>query len=76
MTMQAEQNAGFTGLLVTHDVEEALLLSQRVIVFSQRPARIVETVPVELPYPRHRDDPKFVALRRELLEKMNLARDL
>jgi len=81
MTMQGEllklwQNAGFTSLLVTHDVEEALLLSQRVLVFSQRPARIVETVPVDLPYPRHRDDPKFVALRRELLEKMNLAHDL
>jgi len=80
MAMQAEllklwQNAGFTALLVTHDVEEALLLAQRVIVFSQRPARIVETVPVDLAYPRHRDDPAFVALRRELLEKMNLAHD-
>lgn len=76
MTMQAEllklwQNAGFTALLVTHDVEEALLLSQTVVVFSQRPARIVETVTVNLPYPRHRDDPKLVALRRELLEKLN-----
>jgi len=81
MTMQAEllklwQNARFTSLLVTHDVEEALLLSQTVIVFSQRPARIVETLPVDLPYPRHRDDPQFVALRRELLEKMNLAHEL
>ena len=76
MTMQAEllklwQNARFTALLVTHDVEEALLLSQTVVVFSQRPARIVETVTVDLPYPRHRDDPQLVALRRELLEKLN-----
>ena len=81
MTMQAEllklwQNAGFTALLVTHDVEEALLLSQTVVVFSQRPARIVETVTVGLPYPRHRDDPQFIALRRELLSKMNLSHDL
>jgi NitT/TauT family transport system ATP-binding protein len=81
MTLQAEllrlwQNAQFTGLLVTHDIEEALLLSQRVLVFSQRPARIVESVEVDLPYPRHRDDPKFIALRRELLATMNLGHDL
>jgi len=81
MTMQAEllrlwQNAGFTSLLVTHDIEEALLLSQSVIVFSPRPARIVKTVEVDLPYPRHRDDPRFIALRRELLGAMNLGQDL
>jgi NitT/TauT family transport system ATP-binding protein len=81
MAMQAEllklwQNAGFTSLLVTHDVEEALLLSGSVIVLSQRPAHIVETLPVDLPYPRHRDDPRFVALRRELLSTMNLAHNL
>ena len=57
-------------------MEEALLLSQSVIVFSQRPARIVETFSVDLPYPRHRDDPKLIALRRELLSKMNLAHEL
>jgi NitT/TauT family transport system ATP-binding protein len=81
MTMQAEllklwQNAGFTSLLVTHDIEEALLLSQRVIVFSPRPARILKTVEVDLPYPRHRDDPRFITLRRELLGAMNLGQDL
>ena len=81
MTMQAEllrlwRGAKFTGVLVTHDVEEALLLSQTVVVFSARPARIVDTLPIELDYPRHRDDPAFVALRRKLLSIMNLARDL
>lgn len=78
LTMQGEllklwERAKFTGLLVTHDVEEALLLSQRVLIFSQRPARIVHTVNVDLPYPRHRDDPKLIELRRELLSQMNLA---
>ncbi|HSY23353.1 MAG TPA: ABC transporter ATP-binding protein [Polyangiaceae bacterium] len=81
MAMQTEllrlwQDRGFTGLLVTHDVEEALLLSRTVIVFSARPARIVETLSVDLPYPRHRDDPTLVSLRRALLAKMNLAKDL
>lgn len=81
MTMQAEllrlwQNAGFTSLLVTHDIEEALLLSQSVVVFSPRPARIVKTVEVDLAYPRHRDDSRFIALRRELLAAMNLGQEL
>lgn len=81
MTLQNElvrlwQRAAFTALMVTHDVEEALLLAQNVLVFSQRPARIVESVAVDLPYPRHRDDPRFVQLRRQLLEAMNLAHEL
>ena len=39
-------------LLVTHDVDEALLLSDEILVLSQRPARIVQSVPVDLPRPR------------------------
>jgi NitT/TauT family transport system ATP-binding protein len=67
LTMQGElvalwQRAGFTALMVTHDIEEALLLASRVIVLSDRPARIVEVLRVERPHPRHRDDPALVAL--------------
>lgn len=36
---------GFTLVLVTHDVEEAVFLGQRIVIFSERPARIVETIP-------------------------------
>jgi NitT/TauT family transport system ATP-binding protein len=72
MTMQDEllklwQAAGFTAMLVTHDVEEALLLAQRIIVFSNRPARITQQVAVDLPYPRHRDDARLITLRRDIL---------
>ncbi|MDB5414905.1 MAG: transporter [Rubritepida sp.] len=61
------QREGFTTLLVTHDVEEALLLATRVVVFSPRPARITAEIPVDLAYPRHRDDARLVKLRREVL---------
>ncbi|MFM0272167.1 ABC transporter ATP-binding protein [Paraburkholderia aspalathi] len=65
-------DARFSVLLVTHDVEEALLLADRVIVFSERPARMVAEVRNDAPYPRHRDDPKLVALRREVLAQLGL----
>ncbi|MBI0434265.1 ABC transporter ATP-binding protein [Roseomonas sp. KE0001] len=78
LSMQAElvrlwQRSGLTALLVTHDVEEALVLAQRVIVFSPRPARITAELVVDRPYPRHRDDPHLVALRREALGLLGLA---
>ena len=63
---------GFTALLVTHDVEEALLLAGRVVVFSERPAHIKAEFKVDKPYPRHRDDPDIVAKRREILETLGL----
>jgi NitT/TauT family transport system ATP-binding protein len=66
------QVRGFSALLVTHDVEEALLLANQIVVFSNRPARIVSRLRVELPYPRHRDDPELVALRRQVLESLGL----
>jgi NitT/TauT family transport system ATP-binding protein len=72
LAMQAEilrlwQETRFTAVLVTHDVEEALVLAERVIVLSDRPAAIRADIPVPLTYPRHRDDPALVRLRREIL---------
>jgi len=80
LTMQGEltrlwQRRGFTVLMVTHDVEEALLLANRVIVFSDRPARIRADLAVDLPYPRHRDHPELLRLRREALGLLGLAGD-
>ncbi|MEJ0019205.1 MAG: ABC transporter ATP-binding protein [Acetobacteraceae bacterium] len=77
ITMQGElvslwQRTGFTALLVTHDVEEALFLAQRVIVLSDRPAAVKADVPVDLPYPRHRGDPRLAELRREVLGLLGL----
>jgi len=62
-----------TTLLVTHDVEEALLLGDRLALLSGRPARVVDEVPV--PFPPHRGravlaDPRFVRLKAEVLERV------
>lgn len=77
ITMQAElvalwQRTGVTALLVTHDVEEALFLANRVIVFSDRPAKIKADIVVDRPYPRHRGDPHLADLRRQILGLLGL----
>jgi NitT/TauT family transport system ATP-binding protein len=77
ITMQGElvrlwQQKGFTALLVTHDVEEALVMATRAIVLSDRPATIKADIEIDSPYPRHRDDPKLVTLRREILGLLGL----
>ena len=60
-----------TIVLVTHDVEEALLLSNTVVVFSSRPARILDVIDVKLPVRENRleavSDPEFVALKHRAL---------
>lgn len=56
-----------TTLLVTHDIDEALLLADRVVVLSHRPARVVADIPVEMKAPRSILDPKLVTLKGRLM---------
>jgi NitT/TauT family transport system ATP-binding protein len=78
LAMQTElvelwQRNGFSVLLVTHDVEEALFMAQRVVVLSDRPARIQQVLVNDLPYPRHRGDPRLAELRHQALSLLGLA---
>jgi NitT/TauT family transport system ATP-binding protein len=59
-----------TVLLVTHDVEEAALLADRIVLLSPRPGRVVETIEVDLPRPRSRTDLAIVELREQALSAL------
>jgi ABC-type nitrate/sulfonate/bicarbonate transport system ATPase subunit len=55
-----------TILFVTHDIDEAVILSDRIYAMAPRPSTVREAVEVTLPRPRHRDDPEIARLSRHL----------
>jgi len=66
------ETEGRTVVLVTHDVEEAVVLGDRVVVMSARPGRILAEVAVELPRPRSRTDPRLVELRAQAMAALGV----
>src|SRR5437016_9298825 len=76
MRMQDEvlrlwQGRGTTMLLVTHDIDEAIYMSDRIIILSPRPGRIERTIEIDLDRPRQRNSSEFLRLRSEILELLH-----
>jgi ABC-type nitrate/sulfonate/bicarbonate transport system ATPase subunit len=61
-----------TVLLITHDVEEAIYLADRILVLSQRPTTIQTTFAVDLPHPRKLSSPEAQAMREAILKELGL----
>lgn len=61
------EKEGITMILVTHDVEEAVFLGNRIVVMEPRPGRIKNIIDVDLPYPRNRNSLAFNHLREQVL---------
>jgi ABC-type nitrate/sulfonate/bicarbonate transport system ATPase subunit len=62
-----------TMLLVTHDIDESIYMSDRIVIMTQRPGRIERTIPVALARPRDRSSADFLRLRGEILELLHFA---
>lgn len=74
ITMQNEirrihKEKGTTMVLVTHDIDEAVYLADKIVVMTERPGRIRKIVNVELPEPRDRNDYDFLRLRRQIYQE-------
>ena len=67
---------GITMILVTHDVDEAIYLSDRIVVMTPRPGKISEIIDVNLPRPRNRGSDDFALYRKRILEELHLASEV
>lgn len=81
MTMQDEilriwNERATTMVFVTHDIDEAVYLSDRIVVMTPRPGKITKVINVELGRPRARNHPDFFRLRAEVLELLHLAHEV
>ena len=64
---------GSTVLFITHDIDEAIYLSDRIVIMTPRPGKISNIIEVKIPHPRQRGGVEFLAMRRKLLEEFDLA---
>jgi NitT/TauT family transport system ATP-binding protein len=63
-------------LIVTHNIEEAVLMCDRILVFSSNPGRVVAEIKVDLPQPRDRLDPAFRSLVDDIYARMTARTDI
>lgn len=71
--LQAQE--GTSILLVTHDIDEAIYLSDRIIILSANPGKIYETIHISLEKPRDRSRDEFVYFRKKILQSFQFTTD-
>ena len=71
--LRIKKEKDMTMVMVTHDVDEAVYLSSKIVVMSPRPAKIEEVIDVKLSQPRDRNNPEFIRLRSEILKILDFA---
>ena len=64
------KETGTTVVFITHNIEEAVYLAERVLILTNKPAKIREEVVVDLPRPRDVTDPKFIEIRNHITEQI------
>ena len=74
LLLNLKQKNNTTMILVTHDIDEAIYLSNRIVIMTPRPGRISEVLTIDETFPRNRGSEEFLKLRKKILERFNLAR--
>lgn len=69
------KDRGNTMILITHDVDEAIYLSQKVVVMSPRPGKVMDEIDIDMGYPRNRGKDQFVYYRNKILKQLNFAHE-
>src|SRR5213079_390823 len=65
------QARGTTTLLVTHDIDEAIYMSDRIVIMTPHPGHVERNIDIELPRPRERNSAEFLRLRSDILEHLH-----
>lgn len=77
LILRVRRDSGLTVVLVTHDIDEAVYLGDRVVVMSNRPTTVVDVIDIDLPRPRSQVEtkglPRFAALRTQVLKLITRA---
>lgn len=66
------QTFGYTAVMVTHDVEEAVVLATKIVVMSDRPARVEKIFDQPASYPRDRNSDEMIQMKRDILKVLHL----
>src|SRR6201996_2280072 len=62
-------------ILVTHNIEEAVLMCDRILIFSTHPGRVVSEIPINMPRPRNANDPRYIAMVDRVYSEMTTRRN-
>lgn len=71
--LRIKKEKEMTMIMVTHDVDEAVYLADKIVVMTPRPAKIEQVIDVKLSQPRDRNNPEFIRLRSEILRILDFA---
>ena len=71
--LRIKKEQDMTMIMVTHDVDEAVYLADKIVVMTPRPAKIESIIDVHLSQPRDRNNPEFIRLRSEILQILDFA---
>ena len=64
------KETGTTVIFITHNIEEAIYLAQKVLILTNKPAKIKEQLSIDLPHPRNVSDAEFIRMRKYVTEQI------